>query len=265
MRPSVIKKKLLANKPALLVQLHLTDPSLFEMVSLMGFDGIWLDLEHHAHSIETAGALIRAARVHRADVLTRSGKGEYAQISRLLEAGAAGIMYPRCGSSEEAAEVVKWAKFAPLGERGIDGAGPDAPYCMMPIAEYVKGANENTFVTVQLEDPSALKQAREIVNVPGVDALFFGPADFSILSGFPGRFDDDRIVEAARHVSNVAKEAGKHWGMPAFSLEHAQQLLDMGARLIAHSADILMVKTGLEQIREQFGKLGFQFDAASLC
>ena len=45
MRHSIIKEKLKNGKPTLLTQLHLTDPSIFEMVSVMGFDGIWMDLE----------------------------------------------------------------------------------------------------------------------------------------------------------------------------------------------------------------------------
>ena len=96
MRPSVIKKKLKAGKPSLLTQLHLTDASIFEMVSVMGFDGIWMDLEHHGYSLETAGHLIRATRVGSADILARAAKGEYMRMGRLLEMGVQGIMYPRC-------------------------------------------------------------------------------------------------------------------------------------------------------------------------
>ena len=63
MRTSRIKAKLSKNQPVLLTSLHYSDPSLYEMTSLMGFDGIWLDLEHHHHSVETANTLLRAARV----------------------------------------------------------------------------------------------------------------------------------------------------------------------------------------------------------
>ena len=63
MRTSKIKAKLARNEPALCTTLHLTDPSVFELASLMGFDGLWMDLEHHGYSVETAGQLMRAARV----------------------------------------------------------------------------------------------------------------------------------------------------------------------------------------------------------
>ena len=109
MRTSIIKRKLKDGKPALLTQLHLTDASIFEMVSVMGFDGIWMDLEHHSYSLETAGNFIRATRVGSADILARTAKGEFMRMGRLLETGAQGIMYPRCSDASEAEEVVRWA------------------------------------------------------------------------------------------------------------------------------------------------------------
>ncbi len=261
MRLSRIKAKLKRNEPVLLTTLHLIDPSLYEMTSLMGFDGIWLDLEHHGTSVETAMTLMRAARVGTADVMVRPGKGEFMRLGRILEAGAQGIMYPRCDDAAEAREVVAWSKFAPLGRRGLDGANADAPYCSMGVADYVKSANEQTFVVVQLEDASAVSHARAIAEVEGVDVLFFGPADFSVLGGIPGQFDHPQVQSAIRTIADAARQTGKHWGMPAFSFEHARQLLDMGARFIPHGADIVMVKNALEDIRRRFTSFGFTFDS----
>jgi 4-hydroxy-2-oxoheptanedioate aldolase len=110
-----VKAKLQQGEAALIVCCHFIDPSVYELVSLLGFDGIWLDLEHHATSDETAAALMRAARVGASDVIARPAKGEFMRMGRLLEAGAQGIMYPRCESPQEAAELVRWAKFAPQG------------------------------------------------------------------------------------------------------------------------------------------------------
>lgn len=260
MRSSRIKAKLKRNEPVLLTTLHLTDPSLFELTSLMGFDGIWMDLEHHAYSVETAGALMRAARVGSTDILARPAKGEFMRMGRLLEAGAQGIMYPRCDNADEARQVVRWSKFAPLGTRGIDGGNPDMPYCSMPIDQYLKAANDETFLVLQIEDPAALEHVDEIAAVDGVDVLFLGPADFSILSGVPGQFDHPCIDDAARRIAAAAESAGKHWGMPCFSVEHGRRLLDMGARFLAHSADLLLVMQGLKKIQADFASLGFSFD-----
>jgi 4-hydroxy-2-oxoheptanedioate aldolase len=94
MRTSIVKAKLSRGEPALVVCLHFTDPSLYEMTSLLGFDCIWMDLEHHGYSVETASNLMRAARVGGSDIVARPGKGEFMRMCRLLEMGATGIMYP---------------------------------------------------------------------------------------------------------------------------------------------------------------------------
>ncbi len=88
MRPSKIKAKLARNEPALCVTLHLTDASVYELTGLLGFDGIWMDLEHHGYSLETAGQLMRAARVGGTDIVARPAKGEFMRMGRLLELGA---------------------------------------------------------------------------------------------------------------------------------------------------------------------------------
>jgi 4-hydroxy-2-oxoheptanedioate aldolase len=261
MRPSKIKAKLKRNEPVLLTTLHLTDPSIYELVGLMGFDGIWMDLEHHGYSVETAMTLMRAARVGSTDVMVRPAKGEFMRLGRILEAGAQGIMYPRCEDAAEATQVVTWAKFAPQGKRGYDSANPDNPYCTLPMEQYIQAANEQTFLVIQIEDQHALDDALAIAATEGVDVLFFGPADFTVLGGIPGQFDHPRVQQAMRTIADAARQAGKHWGMPCWSLEHARQLLDMGARFIPFGADIIMVKTGLEDIQRRFRPLGFTFDS----
>ncbi len=263
MRKSVIKAKLARGEVSLAVQLHFTDPSVFELTSLMGFDGIWMDLEHHAYSVETASDLMRAARVGRSDIIARPAKGEFMRMGRMLESGAQGIMYPRCDNAEEAKEVVRWAKFAPLGQRGFDGGNPDNPYCTMPMDEYIHAANEETFLIIQLEEQSAIDRAEEIASVEGVDVIMLGPGDFSVLSGVAGQMDHPKVQEAIESIAAGAKNAGKNWTMPASSIEKAQTLLDLGARLIFHNADLLMVKNALEGIQESFSILGFRFGAES--
>lgn len=260
MRFSRIKAKLRRGEPALVVTCHFIDPSLYEMTSLMGFDGIWMDLEHHPTTTETAATLMRAARVGGADIVARPAKGEFMRMGRLLEAGAQAIMYPRCETAEEAAEVVRWARFAPQGQRGIDGANPDNPYCFMPMARYIELANEHTLLMVQIESPQALENVEAIAEVPGVDMLFLGPGDFSVLAGVPFQYDHEIIQDARRRVAAAAKKAGKWWGTTSFSPEYSQSLIDLGANLVASGADIFFVKLGFEELQRQYEKLSFKFD-----
>lgn len=264
MRASRVLGKVRSGEPALGIALHLTDPSVYEMASLMGFDAIWMDLEHHAYSLETAAALMRAARVGGTDIVARPAKGEFMRMGRMLEAGASGIMYPRCDSADEAREVVRWAKFAPLGRRGFDGSGPDVPYILTPMDRYLREANEQTFVIIQLEEPHAVDRAEEIAAVPGVDMLMFGPADFSVITGVPGEFSHPSVVAAQEKVARAARNTGKHWAATCGSLDAARRMIEMGARLVFHGCDLIFVKNGLERVRSEFSnELGIRFARAA--
>src|SRR5690606_22537856 len=131
------------------------------------------------------------------------------RLARLLEAGVQGIMYPRCTSAEEAAIVVQNAKFPPMGDRGLDGAGPDMPYGLTDLKTYLAAANKETFIAIQIEDKAGLGQAKSIADTAGVDLLFFGPGDYSIRNGFAGNFEDERYWEAVQRVADAATAAGK--------------------------------------------------------
>ena len=260
MRPSRILEKVRSGRPAMMSTLHFRDPQVYEMVSLLGIDGIWMDLEHHATNDEKADELMRAARAGVSDIVARPARWEYMRMGRFLESGAQGILYPRCESAEEAAEVVRWAKFAPLGERGFDGGNPDMPYCLAPMDEYVRFANEQTFIAIQLESRRAIERVDEIAAVEGVDFLFFGPGDFSVLTNQPGNIQSDEAMAALDQIAKATERAGKWWGTVTFNPEHAQTLLDRGAKLLAHGGDLLMVRSGIERVQEQFQELGFEFE-----
>ncbi len=259
-RKSIIKANLAAGRPSLIVTAHLTDPSVFEIVSLMGFHAVWMDLEHHAYSVETASRLMRASRVGNTDILARCARGEFMRMGRLFEAGATGILYPRCADADEAAEVVRWAKFHPLGARGFDGGNPDMPYLSVPMEEYVRIANEETFIGIQIEDERSLEHAEAIAAVEGVDFLFLGPADFSILSGIPGQFDHPKIQQAMEKIARAARNTGKNWGRPAGSPEQAHAFIEMGARIVAGGADIVFMRRGFDDLQRAYAALGFEFD-----
>jgi 4-hydroxy-2-oxoheptanedioate aldolase len=203
---------------------------------------------------------MRAARVGSSDIIARPAKGEFMRMQRMLEAGASGIMYPRCDNAAEAAEVAGWMRFAPRGRRGFDGANPDAPYLSMPMDKYTEKANQETFLILQIETPEALEQVDELAAIDGVDVIMLGPADFSILSGIPGQFTHSSIQVAKEKIAEATRRAGKHWACTTASPEDARQLLDMGARVIFYMADIVMVKRGMEQIQSDMGPLGFTFN-----
>ena len=176
------------------------------------------------------------------------------RMGRMLEAGAHGIMYPRCESAEEAREVVRWSKFAPLGERGFDGGSADNNFGAYPADDYTERANQENWLLIQIESPAALPHVREIAEVEGVDGIFFGPGDFSLLSGKPGQIKHDDVLQAAKQIADDTLAAGKIFGTLVFDAEHSQFMQDAGAKLIIHGADILYYKSAYTQLLEEYGR-----------
>ncbi len=255
MTPSRCKQVWENGGTVFMTTLHLIDPRVAEIAAGIGWDALWIDLEHSAKSTRELEMMCRAIRAGslgsnalKPDVLARPGKGEFMRMARLLEAGAHGIMYPRCESAEEAAETVRWMKFAPLGERGFDGGNADNDYGAYPAGDYVEQANEHTWLAIQIESPAAVEQAPAIARVDGVDALFFGPGDYSCLIGKPARFMDAAVVEAAARVADAAHGAGKIFGTLGVNPEHREAMLALGCRLMGSGADQGLLKSAMQQL-----------------
>jgi 4-hydroxy-2-oxoheptanedioate aldolase len=120
----------------------------------------------------------------------------------------------------------------------------------MDMAEYVSTANDETWIVIQIEDAQALDHVDEIAAVEGVDVIMLGPADFSILGGFPGQFNHSRVDEALKVIARAAERHGKVWGTTAGTPQRIQELLDRGARWTTCGCDLIWVKNGLEQARQ---------------
>lgn len=259
MRKSRVKRRWDEGKPVLATVAHFTDPQSSELIGLMGIDCLWIDLEHQPIGMSRLENMVRAARVHDMDVMARPAKGEFMRMARLLEAGASVIMYPRCESAEEAQQIVRHAKFPPLGERGFYSASPDNPYCLTPMDEYLREANAETLLLAQIESPNAVTSARAIAEVEGIDMLFFGPGDFSIAAGVAGQFDGPVVRRAKADTAAAAKAAGKRFGTLVGSLDQAREALELGATMLTYGGDLHFVRDALSRIRDQFGELGIPF------
>ena len=228
MRSSRIKQKITRGQPALITTLHFMDGSLYEMTSLMGFDGIWIDLEHHSHSLETAAQMMRAARVGTSDIVARPAKGEFMRLARVLEIGASAIMYPQCDNADEASQLVRAAKFPPDGRRGCDWGGADSPYMMMPMEEYLRKANEETLRSHRLKVRST-ENVEAIAQVRGSTSCF--GTETAAFAGNPGnrntwKFEPLKTDHGRQPCRNPL-------GVVAGSPEQAQDAIDR-ARFICH-------------------------------
>ena len=176
-------------------------PKLVEMIALFGgFEAVWLDQEHGGLTIEQIEHLTRAGRASGIETFVRLAATDYATTMRPLEAGAGGIMAAQVRTAPEVEQIVRWAKFHPRGHRGLNNTGVEARYGAVPIVEYLKQANENSFVAVQIENADAVENVEQIASVPDVDLLFIGPADLTQSMGHPAEWDHPKHWQAVERM-----------------------------------------------------------------
>jgi 2-dehydro-3-deoxyglucarate aldolase/4-hydroxy-2-oxoheptanedioate aldolase len=234
---------------------QLCSPKLLEMVALHGgYDAVWLDYEHGALSLEHLENAIRAARGHGIDTFVRLAPTDYASVMRPLEAGAGGIMAAQVRSARQAEEIVKWSKFHPRGMRGINNTGPDGQYGIVPLAEYLKQANANTFIAIQVENVEALEDVERIAAVPDVDVLFVGPADLSQSMGLPAEWDHPRHWQALERVAGAARAQHIDWAILPPNPAYARRCVELGCRMLSLGLDTWVVQRGLKAFQTEYAE-----------
>ena len=253
MRPSRTLAKLRSGGIASCFKLNLADARAVEIAALAGFDCLWTDMEHVPNDLSVIEKGIWAAKAHDADVLVRVPRGSYSDYIRPLEMDAAGVMVPHVMSLADAQSVVRMTRFHPLGRRPVDGGNADGAYCDIEFVEYLKQANEQRFVIVQIEDPEPMAVLDEIAALPGIDMLFFGPGDFSHGIGAPGQWDHPQLLDARRRVAEVALAHGKFAGTVA-SPGNLDELIALGYRFISMGADVVGLSQYCKSVMAEFTK-----------
>src|SRR5580658_1745578 len=192
---------------------QLLSPKLIEILGEHGeFDALWLDFEHGGLTMKDIEWATMAARAYGMDHFVRLPATDYAAVMRPLEAGAGGVMISMVRSPADAEQAVRWAKFWPRGERGMNGGNRDGRFGLMPIAEYTAQANASIFIGIQIETAGALATVAEIAAVPDVDLLFVGPSDLSQVLGVTGDFENPKCLAAIETIARACADAKKPWG-----------------------------------------------------
>lgn len=232
---------------------QLFSPKLIEIVGEHGgFDALWLDAEHAGLGMKDVELATMAARAYGMDHFVRLPATDYAAIMRVLEAGAGGVMVSMVRTPEEAEQAVRWAKFHPRGERGLNGGNRDGRFGLMPLPEYVAKANAETFVGIQVETRGAIEAVAELAAVPDVDLLFVGPADISQVLGVPGDFENPRCLETIERIARACADAGKPWGIVPRGGDYAQRMVGWGCRMFVLGFDIHAVHAGVRAAKERY-------------
>ena len=186
-------------------------PAIAEIFAHRGFEWICVDLEHGAIELETMTNIFRTIDAYNCVPVARLPVNDPTWIHRTLDAGAKGLIIPMVKTAQEAEEAIRQAKY-PL--RGIRGFGYSrANMHGIDFDDYIRTANDEIAMVMQIEHQDAIANLDAIVAVEGVDALFIGPLDLSGSMGITAQMDHPRMIEALKKYQQVAQTAGKSYGM----------------------------------------------------
>lgn len=232
-------------EPLIGTMITLDTPATAEVLAELGFDWFFVDGEHGPlESAELLG-ILRAVD-HQVPCVVRVPAAEETPIKKVLDLGAAGVIVPMVNTPEQAADVVKYARYAPQGSRGVGLAR--AHGYGLTFGDYVENANETVSVIVQAEHIDSVNNIEKIVQVEGIDAIQLGPYDLSASMGKMGQVDDPEVVQAIDHVIKTCQDAGLAIGWFGVTAEAVRPYLDRGCTLMTAGVDTLMLASGGKRV-----------------
>ena len=205
-----------------------------------GFDTLYVDLEHSTFSVDTCSQICTAALDAGITPFVRVPTLGPEFVARVLDGGALGVIGPHIRSAAEARELVRAAKYPPLGDRSAGGQLAQFQYRDFPAPEANAAANAATTVIAMLETKDGLARVDEIAAVEGVDILLIGTNDLCGELGIPGQYDHAQIREAYTRTIAACRKHGKHAGIGGIGSrpDLVAQFVGEGARYVSIGSDL---------------------------
>ena len=238
---SNLRTRLCAGEPLIGTWVSLADPALIEVLGGSGFDFLLLDGEHAPLDERTLLSQVIAAKAAGVPVMYRVRANETARLKVALDLGVDAVMVPWVNSAAEARQAVAATRYPPLGERGI---GPwRASDYYAEFWEYVKRANEEIALVIQIEQARALDALDEILAVEGLDAAFIGPADLGASLGIFGE-PDLKLDAAIARIAETCTAADLPLGIDLADPQHIPDFRAQGLSLFTYGADVTYLAAG---------------------
>ena len=246
-----LKRRLKADEQLYGTWITVESPIMTEMMSSLGFDYFVIDTEHAPLDPIMAQTLMQAMRPDtKTTPIIRVWWNDLVAIKRALDIGAYGILVPWVNSKEETEMAVKATRYAPDGLRGC---GPRRAGLFDP--DYLKTADEEIMVVVQIETKEAVANIEDICSVEGIDATYIGPADLSASYGHLGNMSHLEVQEAIDIVYDASKAAGIGAGIHEASGSSIPERMKKRYNLVTLGNDLLYAKKG---VQAQFKELGIK-------
>jgi 4-hydroxy-2-oxoheptanedioate aldolase len=221
----------------------INEPAVAEALAREAFDAVVLDMQHGALDFTGASRAILSVALAGKPTIVRIPVGEFSLASRLLDAGAAGILAPMINSGDDARRLIAFTKYPPLGERSW---GPRAalPLSGLDAPAYLSAANAMTQTIAMVETRAAVDAIDDILAVEGVDGIFIGPSDLSIAlnRGAAAEPRGPALFEAAGRILARTKAQGKYTAMFCFDGLDARAMAALGFRICSVSSDQILLR-----------------------
>ena len=252
--PSIqkLRRNLAAGRPAYGLWVTLESPSITEMAVALGVDWIVIDAEHGHLDWKAITEHLRATVRSDTVALVRIAEGNAALVKRALDVGADGVVVPWMESAEQLRQTVAMAKYPPAGIRGI-GAERATGWGQC-FAEHAAGANDHVLVVPIIESVRGGANIREMLEVPGVDLFFLGPADYSSSAGYLGQWQGPGVAAQLLSIKDQVVAAGKYCGVIAASEADVMERRGQGFGMIGLGLDAGLLIRSLRRALATVGR-----------
>jgi 2-keto-3-deoxy-L-rhamnonate aldolase RhmA len=238
-----LKKRWRAGEVTCGIWMDLVDPCVAELLGGLGYDWTLIDSEHGPIDISTLQTMLIGLKPSKTVPIVRVPWNDQVVIKRTLDVGAMGLVVPLVRTAQDVRDAVSYAKYPPQGIRGC--APRRASDYGRAYGEYLQYANEATIVIVQIEHIDAVRNLDEILAVPGLDAIFVGPADLSNSMGFVGRIDAPEVQKTMDEVLQKAHKAGVYAGLATSGgVEEMGRWVERGVQFLPVTGDRRLLSLG---------------------
>jgi 2-keto-3-deoxy-L-rhamnonate aldolase RhmA len=221
-----------------------------EIIKLAGFDFIIVDAEHAPLTLADLNRMIVVARALDLPPLVRVPDHGYGDVQRILDAGAAGLLFPHVSDAAQCEAVVRQASHPPYGTRGAGGGMRAGDWGMgRGPSNYVEDGATKVMRIPMIEEKEAVDNADGILSVSGVDGIFIGPGDLSMTMGLsPG---DLAVQDAIGQTFTKAKERGIPVATVAGDAAGGRRLIERGFDFVVVGNDTGMLGRAAAGIVEE--------------
>jgi 4-hydroxy-2-oxoheptanedioate aldolase len=237
---NAFKQALRDAKPQIGLWAALADPYVTELLANAGFDWILIDGEHAPNDVRSVLSQLQAVAPYPVSPIVRPPHGGADLIKQYLDIGAQSLLIPMIETAEQAARMVAAVRYPPRGIRGVGNSLARASRWNQ-VDDYLRQADAEICVLLQVESVKGLQNLTEIAAVEGVDGIFFGPGDLSASMGLLGRPEDPSVLAAISEGIEAVKRAGKAAGVLCADKRRAQDYLNMGVLYVAVGADTTLL------------------------